>query len=287
MKLASYLDYYDWGLDKQLSLFEDNQLDYFILRKIDGLSFLSYQEAILDYQKQLKRTKIGLFDPLLAPIDLEDETSVNDLSLAVKFAKVIKAKTIAITIKAFNAENIDEEALIDYFKGIIKITKRLQVVVKTTDENPMHVYNLIANLNKVKKIKLIYNPANIYIKDYSPITAYRLFKQKMGIFEVADVDERKLAILLGHGEIDIKSLFKKLYRDRFKGLICLNSNLDEVFKNFGVDSAQVNKKEKKSNLKKYLTTINQLGYVNYETKEEVPFENIIEHQIKLLKVVFK
>ena len=39
MKIASYLDYYDWSLDKQLKLFKNNGLDQFIVRKINGKSF--------------------------------------------------------------------------------------------------------------------------------------------------------------------------------------------------------------------------------------------------------
>ena len=89
------------------------------------------------------------------------------------------------------------------------------------------------------------------------------------------------------GVIDIKQLFRNLYIDRYQGLVTLNSNLDTVFKNFGVNLLEVEKKEKRENLTKYLETIHKMGYVTYDKENEVPFEDIINHQIKLLKIVFK
>lgn len=287
MKIASYLDYYDWSLDKQLNLFKLNELDQFILRHVNGKPFLSYLDKVNKYIFLLKKIKVGLFDPMLPPIDLDNEEIVVNLNKAVSFAKKIKTKNIVIQIKTFNEKEILTEELETYFKSITKITKRLNVLIRVDNENEMFLFNKIANEIKNRKIKLIYNPALIYQKGYSPDAAYRLFNKKMTLFELADTNSDKKAILVGYGVIDIRELFKNLYEDRFKGLITLNSNLDEVFKNFGINPNEVVRKEKKEARQKYLETIHKLGYIDLYSKKEVPFEDIIAHQIKLLKIVFK
>lgn len=286
MQIASYFDYYDWTIDKQLKLFKENELDYFILRRVNGLSFPNYLTKLNEIQFKLRKVKIGFFDPLLDPIDLDNENTVEMLKKAVKYAKKIKTKNLVITIKPFTNETTYKE-LKAYFKGIIKITKRLKLFIKMDDDNKMFIYHKIANEIKSRKVKLIYNPAVVYIKNSSPISSYSLMHKKMGLFEVADTNEDCEDILVGHGVIDIKQLFKNLYIDRYQGLVTLNSNLDTVFKNFGVNLLEVEKKEKRENLTKYLETIHKMGYVTYDKENEVPFEDIINHQIKLLKIVFK
>lgn len=286
MQIASYFDYYNWTLDKQIKLFKDNELDYFILRKVNGLGFSNYLNKLNEVEFKLKKIKVGFFDPLLAPIDFDYETNINNLKLAVKFAKSVKTKNIVILIKPFNNKTTTKE-LKAYLKDILKITKRLNVFIKLDNQNDMFIFYKIANEIKLRKIKLIFNPATIHLKNNSPISSYSLINRKLGLFEVADVSEDGEDILVGHGVIDIKQLFKNLYLSKYKGLVTLNSNLETVFKNFGVNPLDVKKKEKRENLTKYLETIQKMGYVLYDKENEVSFEDIISHQIKLLKIVFK
>lgn len=286
MQIASYFDYYNWTLDKQIKLFKDNELDYFILRKVNGLGFTNYLNKLNEVEFKLKKIKVGFFDPLLAPIDFDYETNINNLKLAVKFAKRVKTKNIVILIKPFNNKTTTKE-LKAYLKDILKITKRLNVFIKLDNQNDMFIFHKIANEIKLRKIKLIFNPATIHLKNNSPISSYSLINRKMGLFEVADVSEDGEDILVGHGVIDTKQLFKNLYLSKYKGLVTLNSNLETVFKNFGVNPLDVKKKEKRENLTKYLETIQKMGYVLYDKENEVSFEDIISHQIKLLKIVFK
>lgn len=286
MQIASYFDYYNWTLDKQIKLFKDNELDYFILRKVNGLGFTNYLNKLNEVEFKLKKIKVGFFDPLLAPIDFDYETNINNLKLAVKFAKRVKTKNIVILIKPFNNKTTTKE-LKAYLKDILKITKRLNVFIKLDNQNDMFIFHKIANEIKLRIIKLIFNPATIYLKNNSPISSYSLINRKMGLFEVADVSEDGEDILVGHGVIDTKQLFKNLYLSKYKGLVTLNSNLETVFKNFGVNPLDVKKKEKRENLTKYLETIQKMGYVLYDKENEVSFEDIISHQIKLLKIVFK
>lgn len=286
MKIASYFDYYDWSLDKQLKLFKENELDEFILRRIDGKSFSNYQDKLEKYQFLLKKIKVGLFDPLLPPIDTLNEKHLELLDKAFKFSKKIKAKNIVITIKSFS-DDVSVLELKEYFKEIMKITKSRKLFIRIDNNNSVHTYSKISNEVKNRRIKIIYNPVEVYKKDYSHLTAFRLLTKKMGICEIADTSDSKEAILVGHGEIDIKQIFRNIFETRFNGLIALNSNLDEVFENFGINKLDVNKKDKKQNIRAYLDTIQKLGYVKYDEKEEVPFEDIIKHQIKLLKIVFK
>lgn len=286
MQIASYFDYYNWTLDKQIKLFKDNELDYFILRKVNGLGFTNYLNKLNEVEFKLKKIKVGFFDPLLAPIDFDYETNINNLKLAVKFAKRVKTKNIVILIKPFNNKTTTKE-LKAYLKDILKITKRLNVFIKLDNQNDMFIFHKIANEIKLRIIKLIFNPATIYLKNNSPISSYSLINRKMGLFEVADVSEDGEDILVGHGVIDTKQLFKNLYLSKYKGLVTLNSNLETVFKNFGVNPLDVKKKEKRENLNKYLETIQKMGYVLYDKENEVSFEDIISHQIKLLKIVFK
>lgn len=55
MQIASYFDYYNWTLDKQIKLFKDNELDYFILRKVNGLGFTNYLNKLNEVEFKLKK----------------------------------------------------------------------------------------------------------------------------------------------------------------------------------------------------------------------------------------
>lgn len=286
MNLSSYFDYYDWDLNKQITLFKFHELDYFILRKISNTSFLNFHNKEEVLQK-LRRIKVGLFDPLLKPIHTDDAQSVKDLEEASEFARKLKTKNIIIKIKHFDKDSVTVSELNNYFKEIFKVTKRLNLIIKVDNINDIYIYNMIANELKLRRVTLIYNPALIYQKDYSPVTAYRLFKAKTGLVEVADISDEMVAMPLGFGVLDLIELFKKMFRDKYRGLVALNSNLDETFKYFGVEESQVDRKHKRANTKKYLEVITRLGYISHETKEEIPFEEVLEHQIKLLRIVFK
>lgn len=286
MKIASYLDYYDWTIDYQLKQYHRNELDYFILRKINGLPFTKYFDHLNEIAFKLKKTKVGFFDPLLPPIDFDNDQVIKDLTSACRFARKVKTKNIVIQIKPFSIETTKSQ-LETYFKEIKKITKRLKILIKIDQENEMFIFHKISNEISDNKVKLIFNPVSIYLKNNSPTSSYRLFSKKIGLFEVADINKDLEDVLVGHGEIKIKELFKYLYQDRYNHLISLNSNLDHVFKNFGINPLEVSKKEKRESLKKYLETIHKMGYISYNKSEEVAFEDIINHQIKLLKIVFK
>ncbi len=286
MRIASYFDYYDWTIDKQIKLYETNQLDYFILRRVDGFGFLNYQDRLTEISFKLRKVKIGFFDPLLAPINLDDENHINQLMAAAKFAKKVKTKNLVIQIKPFINEATKKE-IKTYLKKIKKHTKRLNILIKIDNQNDMFVFHKIANEIKLRKIQLIFNPAVIYRKNTSPLSSYSLMRKKIGLFEVADTAEDGEDILVGYGAIKMKELFKNLFIDRYQHLITLNSNLDDVFENFGVNPLDVERKNKRQNLDKYLETIQKMGYVIYDKENEVSFEDIIAHQIKLLKIVFK
>ncbi|MGI6781451.1 MAG: hypothetical protein ACOX56_01240 [Acholeplasmataceae bacterium] len=286
MRIASYFDYYDWTIDKQIKLYETNQLDYFILRRVDGFGFLNYQDRLTEISFKLRKVKIGFFDPLLAPINLDDENHINQLMAAAKFAKKVKTKNLVIQIKPFTNESTKKE-IKTYLKKIKKHTKRLNILIKIDNQNDMFVFHKIANEIKLRKIQLIFNPAVIYRKNTSPLSSYSLMRKKIGLFEVADTAEDGEDILVGYGAIKMKELFKNLFIDRYQHLITLNSNLDDVFENFGVNPLDVERKNKRQNLDKYLETIQKMGYVIYDKENEVSFEDIIAHQIKLLKIVFK
>lgn len=61
MQIASYFDYYNWTLDKQIKLFKDNELDYFILRKVNGLGFTNYLNKLNEVEFKLKKNKSRFF----------------------------------------------------------------------------------------------------------------------------------------------------------------------------------------------------------------------------------
>lgn len=286
MNLGSYFDYYTWSLEKQIDLYIEHSLDSFILRKIEGKGFLDYQEALPKVKFLLKYIKVGLFDPLTSPIDFDNEESIVELKKALAFAKAIKAKLLAIRIKPFDV-NIEPKEVKTFFKKIKKITKRQKLVIILDKNIDMFVYNLIVNKIKPRKVSIIYNPASIYEVDYSPTTAYRLFKPKMSVIEVADLTDKKEPILVGYGDLELKDLFRRMYRDRFKGLVLLNSNLEDVFKDFGINKEMVNRRNKSKQRKKYLATIKKLGYLDKKDSEEISFERVLSHQIKLLKILFK
>ncbi len=151
------------------------------------------------------------------------------------------------------------------------------------------VYAFILKKVKSNVLSFAFDPVFIMNNNESTTTAYRLLKNKIGIFMARDADHHGLPKLMGYGKTDITEIMKKLFRDNYAGFISVDNQFSEtVFddepKKVGFFKSIFSGEKKKKN--DVLIELSKKIFPNEETKN-VTYDDILANQIKILNLLFK
>lgn len=286
MKVLSFFDYFEKNLDEQLAFFNQAELPYFSLRKINGLSFSSWQEEdIPTIKQQLNKVNTYLFDPLLYPLTFDDEKYFENLKRVAAFIKKTKIKNLMLRIPAINDIDIERKETQKHLLKLRLIFKKINLfLVPDNQEKPL-IFTYIFKELKTRGFKALFSPVDIYQKNESIAMNYRLIRDEIGIFLVADINKEENPTLIGYGEIELTDQIKRLYQNRYQGIVLYDSNLDEVVKHFDLDYKKRRVLSAPSKARSlYKDYLKQIG--DEETKY-LSFEEIFLNQIEVLKIIFK
>ncbi len=286
MKVLSFFDYFEKNLEEQLAFFSQAELPYFSLRKINGLSFSSWQEEdIPTIKQQLNKVNTYLFDPLLYPLTFDDEKYFENLKRVAAFIKKTKIKNLMLRIPAINDIDIERKETQKHLLKLRLIFKKINLfLVPDNQEKPL-IFTYIFKELKTRGFKALFSPVDIYQKNESIAMNYRLIRDEIGIFLVADINKEENPTLIGYGEIELTDQIKRLYQNRYQGIVLYDSNLDEVVKHFDLDYKKRRVLSAPSKARSlYKDYLKQIG--DEETKY-LSFEEIFLNQIEVLKIIFK
>lgn len=286
MKVLSFFDYFEKNLEEQLAFFNQSELPYFSLRKINGLSFSSWQEEDIPIIKQqLNKVNTYLFDPLLYPLTFDDEKYFENLKRVAAFIKKTKIKNLMLRIPTINDIDIQRKETQKYLLKLRLIFKKINLfLVPDNQEKPL-IFTYIFKELKTRGFKALFSPVDIYQKNESIAMNYRLIRDEIGIFLVADINKEENPTLIGYGEIELTDQIKRLYQNRYQGIVLYDSNLDEVVKHFDLDYKKRRVLSAPSKARSlYKDYLKQIG--DEETKY-LSFEEIFLNQIEVLKIIFK
>ncbi len=286
MKVLSFFDYFEKNLDEQLAFFNQAELPYFSLRKINGLSFSSWQEEDIPIIKQqLNKVNTYLFDPLLYPLTFDDEKYFENLKRVAAFIKKTKIKNLMLRIPAITDIDIQRKETQKHLLKLRLIFKKINLfLVPDNQEKPL-IFTYIFKELKTRGFKALFSPVDIYQKNESIAMNYRLIRDEIGIFLVADINKEENPTLIGYGEIELTDQIKRLYQNRYQGIVLYDSNLDEVVKHFDLDYKKRRVLSAPSKARSlYKDYLKQIG--DEETKY-LSFEEIFLNQIEVLKIIFK
>jgi len=275
-----------------------HQLSYICLKKYNQSPLIELSEKeIKDLQSSLRdaKLKIAIIDTNIESYDINDDrkhsVALDEFKYMVKFADRLKVQHLYYQLPKFNDvieeyDNIQKrlEPFVDYAMRNSK-----KIIILPSNNYKANVYAYIFKKMKSNVLSIAFDPVAIMMNNESTTTAYRLLKNKIGSFSTCDADLQNIPKLIGYGKTDIVALFKKLIRDRYDGYLLIDNKFhDQVFKEEPAKKGLLAKLFKSKNKKKesLLYELSSKIFPNEETKN-VTIDDILDNQIKVLKIIFK
>ncbi|MBN2300620.1 MAG: TIM barrel protein [Acholeplasmataceae bacterium] len=251
-------------------------------------------KKILQILKESK-IKIIALDTKIKSYDINDDhkhiEALDEFKYMIKLADRLKVQNLYLNLPKFNDvieeyENI-EKRLSPFIEAAMKSNKK--IILLPVNNYKINVYAYLIKKIKSNIISVLFDPVSIMMNNESTTTAYRLLKKKIGAFAAIDANHQNVPQLIGYGKTDVLALFKKLIRDRYDGLLLIDNRFnDQVFnlelKKAGLFSKlfKVREKQKKS----MISDLSKKIFPNEETKN-VTYDDILDNQIKVLRIIFK
>lgn len=273
-------------------------IDHIGLRSYGGKPLIELSDAeIKNLQNDLKtaKLKVSVIDPKIASYDVYDEgkhkEALDQFKYMLKFADRFKASHLFLRIPKFNdvIEEFDaiEKRMTDYIDQAMRAGKK--IILLPVNQYKANVFAFIFKKMKSNQVSYAYNPVAIMEHGEPATTAYRLLKDKIGLIQAIDATHDGEPMLLGYGKTDVLNIFKKLLRDRYDGLIMVDNYfytdvfMEKTEKKGFFKKIFSNDKKKKASQK---SDLSRKIFPNEETKN-VTYDDILENQIKVLKIIFK
>ena len=282
----------------QIAIAQKNQLDYICLRSYNGERIIELSDGDLKkilLELKTAKLKIAILDTGIQSYDIYDDRkhaeALDEFKYMIKVADKLKVSYLFFRLPKFN----------DVIEEYENIYKRLEPYVEAAMKNskkiillPVNGYKANTYVYLLKKIKsntlsMAFDPVAIMMNNESTTTAYRLLRTMIGAFIAEDADHQNVPKLLGYGKTDIITIFKKLLRDRYSGFLMVDNKFHTSI--FNEEPQKVgffkkifsNDKKKKEN---EMSDLSKKIFPNEETKN-VTIDDILENQIKVLRVIFK
>lgn len=275
-----------------------HHLNHICLREYNQNPLIELSEKeIKNLQSTLKdsKLKIDIIDTNIEPYDINDDRkhsiALDEFKYMVKFADRLKVQHLYYRLPKFNDvlkeyENI-QKRLVPFVDYAMRNSKK--IIILPSNNYKANIYAYILKKMNSNVLSIAFDPVGIMMNNESTTTAYRLLKKKIGSFSARDADHQNMPRLIGYGKTDIISIFKKLIRDRYDGFLLLDNKFhDEVFKEEPVKKGLFGKlfNSKKKKKETMLSELSSKIFPNEETKN-VTIDDILDNQIKVLKIIFK
>jgi len=286
------------SFQQQIAIAQKNHLEYICLRRYNNQPIIELSESDLKkimIELKTAKLKIAIIDTGIQPYDIYNDKkhaeSLDEFKYMIKIADKLKVSHLFFRLPLFN----------DVIEEYENIFKRIEPYVDIAMKNNKKIILLPVNGYKAntyaylfKKIKsnvlsIAFDPVGIMMNNESTTTAYRLLRDSIGAFFAVDSDHQNVPKLLGYGKTDIITIFKKLLRDRYSGFLMIDNRFHQTI--FNEEPKKVgffkkifaNDKKKKEN---EMTDLSKKIFPNEETKN-VTIDDILENQIKVLRIIFK
>jgi sugar phosphate isomerase/epimerase len=297
--ITAYLNHQS---DKKIeSLFESAikyHLDCLSLNSFSGKPIIEMTETdikkLIELSKE-KKLKIGIIDPEIKSYDINSDQkhkdALDEFKHIVKFSDRVKSSTILYRLPKFDdviqQYDLLEKRIIDFLDYAVKYNKVL--VMTPVFDYKINVYAYIIKKIKSPHLQFAFDPIDIISKNESTITAYRLMKGRIGIFNAHDANHDLKPELIGYGQTHITDLLKKLSRDRYMGYFVMDNQFyldlftEPTKKPTFFEKIFTNKQKVQE---RTLDLLSKRIFPNEETKN-VTYDDILINQINLIRLVFK
>ncbi|MBE0700920.1 MAG: hypothetical protein IH571_04465 [Acholeplasmataceae bacterium] len=286
------------SFEEQIELVKKHQIDVLCLRYYNGEKLIELSESNMKKMILLlksERIKVGIIDPLIKSYDLYDDrkhnSAVDEFKYMIRMADKLKASHLYLRLPIINDVIREypeiEKRLETYFDFAAKNNKKIILLPELNQK--ANIYAYIIKKLKVNHVTVAFDPVYFMMNNESTTTVYRLLKNNIGAVRTIDADQHGSPKLIGYGKTDSISILKRLIRDRYQNFLLIDNHFHEEIFNESTKKQGFFKKLFSSEKKKKATIKQDLTrkiFPNEETKNATE-DDILENQIKVLKVIFK
>lgn len=293
-------------LDQEGILNFEEQVDLAKKHNINDLSlrYYNHRPLIEAGEKEIKlmlqilkqqKMKVVVIDTLIYGYDIHSERKFNEafdqFKYMVKLADRFKVTHLMLRIPKFIDVIKEYELIKERLKPFIDLAyKNGKKIIFVPDQGyRANTYAYLVKKLRSSAISVLFDPVYFLTNKESTTTAYRLLKKKMSAFACHDQDFSGKPKLIGYGKTDMIGLFKRLLRDRFTGFLFIDNQFYKAVFEESEEKEGFFKKFFSREKKRIEAQKNELSrrlFPNEETKN-VTYDDILDNQIKVLKVIFK
>ena len=230
MRLAVVADEIGTSLEEQIESMKLANIKYIEMRKVNDKYLWEYPEdELYKFKKMLDKENIRVItldSPVgKKPIPYERKMELFDIYL--KISKIFNNEYIRIFSNL--ARELDENLIKENLKRLCKKAENqnIQLLMEneraTLAESPVDCARLIENEDN---IAIIYDLSNAFLENYNVFECYEKSKDKITYIHLRDYEKKnKKYAHLGTGDIGIDKFMEILKKDKFDGVISVETHL--------------------------------------------------------------
>lgn len=297
LTITGFFDYKK-TLDQSIETTKKNQLSTLALRQYEGRSLIEMNDQdIKNLLTKLKSDKIELsmLDTMIEPYPIESkkkhQEALDQFRYMVKLSSKLKVDYLLFELPIFHDCIEEFSAIKKILEPYIEqaIINGKTIIVKPSLTYKTNVYAYLFKKLKTKNLMMAFDPSIMMQNGESVTTSYRLLKKDIIAFIAKDKDHQHQPQLLGYGKTEMLNIFKRLIRDHFDGFVLADHDFKEedlLFEpeKIGFFKRLIGKEKKRK--EEYIQTLQKRIFPN-EPNKLVTLDDILDNQIKVLRVVFK
>jgi sugar phosphate isomerase/epimerase len=286
------------SFDEQIELINKHKLSSICLRQYNQKPLIELKDG--EIKKMIaslkeQKIKVAIIDTNNRSFDIYDDRkhdeTLDEFKYMVKLSDKLKVTHLFFKLPKFNNVIEEYETIEKRLTPFIDVATRhnKKIILLPVNSYKANIYAYILKKMKTNILSVAFDPVAIMLNNEPTTTAYRMLKKKIGAFMTVDADHQGVPKLIGYGKTDIIPLFKKLLRDRYSGYLLIDNKFKQtVFKPEPIKQGFFKKlfSVEKKKIENQLNDLSKKIFPNEETKN-VTYDDILENQIKVLKVIFK
>jgi sugar phosphate isomerase/epimerase len=239
------------------------------------------------------RIKVSLVDPLVPPSALDDtkghEIALKTFSYVLRQTALLKPTHILLPLPEHGDVIKEFDAVKAWIDPFIAQAQGSKILLKPQGKTKANSLAYVMKKMGSKLAGVVFDPVHIVSLRESTTTAYRLLRKDIVAMMAVDANTHGTTKLIGYGQTEILSVFKKLFRDKYAGYLVVENRFDldqapdkEETKGF-FQKLFSNEKKRKASLMRELS---HKIFPDGDSQRDISDEEILSNQVKVITKLF-
>ncbi len=254
------------------------------------------EERFKNFAKVLKamKMKVSIIDPMIESTSLDDvkatQVNMKTLEYVLSLSDVVKAPYVLVPLPRHDDVIKEFQAIRTWLNPLILTASRhgRRVVLKPVGPMKANSYAYIMKQMGSAIEGVLYDPVHLLLNKESTTTAYRLLRNDIVAVMTLDSTVSGHPKLLGYGNTDVLIIFRKMLRDKYQGLLVLDTRFDLQDSKETEAQKPFFKRLFSSEKKKKASVMAELSHIIYQgqSHQDVREEDILANQARALNTIF-